>query len=120
MTARRSCASGSLSASNISTPMRRIRSTCCARAASGQPAAAPPRSVMNSRRFTAQCLPCFQPKGSHTSVRQEVLHRGISIRPMTAVGEMKGVLSGRRRDRVAVGAAGRIGPFGASAARPSR
>ena len=30
-----------------STPMRRIRSGCCARAASGHAAAAPPRSVMN-------------------------------------------------------------------------
>ena len=34
-----------------STPMRRIRSPCCARAASGHATAAPPRSVMNSRRF---------------------------------------------------------------------
>src|SRR6266545_7620745 len=34
----------------MSTPMRRIRSRCCARAASGH-AAAPPSSVMNSRRF---------------------------------------------------------------------
>ena len=31
--------------------MRRIRSGCCARAASGHAAAAPPRSVMNSRRL---------------------------------------------------------------------
>jgi hypothetical protein len=30
--------------------IRRIRSVCCARAASGH-AAAPPNSVMNSRRF---------------------------------------------------------------------
>ena len=36
---------------------------CCARAASGHAAAAPPSSVMNSRRFTARCLPCFRPKG---------------------------------------------------------
>ena len=33
------------------TPMRRIRSACCARAASGQPATAPPSNVTNSRRF---------------------------------------------------------------------
>src|SRR5262249_30713246 len=39
-----------------------IRSVCCARAASGH-AAAPPSSVMNVRRFTARCLPCFRPKG---------------------------------------------------------
>src|SRR5262249_6747755 len=32
---------------------------CCARAASGHAAAAPPSSVMNVRRFTALCLPCF-------------------------------------------------------------
>src|SRR5262249_54943553 len=34
----------------ISTPIRRTRSPCCARAESGH-AAAPPRSVMNLRRF---------------------------------------------------------------------
>jgi hypothetical protein len=34
---------------------------CCARAASGH-AAAPPSSVMNSRRFTAQYLPCVEAK----------------------------------------------------------
>ena len=42
--------SGSSAAAVISTPMRRIRSPCCARAASGHAAAAPPSSVMNSRR----------------------------------------------------------------------
>jgi hypothetical protein len=36
---------------------------CCARAAIGYATAAPPRSVMNSRRFTARCLPYFQPEG---------------------------------------------------------
>jgi hypothetical protein len=35
----------------MSTPMYRIRSLCCARATTGQAAAAPPRSVMKSRRF---------------------------------------------------------------------
>jgi hypothetical protein len=39
--------------------MRRIRSTCWALAGSGHAAAAPPSSVMNVRRFTAQCLRCF-------------------------------------------------------------
>jgi len=33
-----------------STPMRRIRSGCCARAASGHVASAPPRAASNSRR----------------------------------------------------------------------
>src|SRR6516164_5984121 len=46
----------------VSTPMRRIRSGCCARAASGQ-AAAPPMSVVNARRLVRgllglnRCLP---------------------------------------------------------------
>src|SRR5262249_55160376 len=43
-------------------PIRKTLADCCARAASGH-AAAPPRSVMKSRRLTAQCLPCFRPKG---------------------------------------------------------
>jgi len=33
------------------TPIRRTPSGCCARAASGQATAAPPRTVINSRRF---------------------------------------------------------------------
>jgi hypothetical protein len=36
----------------VNTPIRRIRSRCCAPAASGHTVAAPPRRVMNSRRFT--------------------------------------------------------------------
>jgi ABC transporter substrate binding protein len=44
-------ASGSFSERFMSTPMRRFRSICCGRAASGQTATAPPSSVMNSRRF---------------------------------------------------------------------
>jgi hypothetical protein len=35
----------------MSTPMRRIRSSCCARAASGHTTAALPMSVMKSRRL---------------------------------------------------------------------
>src|SRR5262249_27191223 len=44
---RRGFPSGSFSSYPKSTPMRRTRSTCCARAANGH-AAAPPRKVMNS------------------------------------------------------------------------
>src|SRR6516225_3935873 len=44
----RACPSGS-SAIPINTPTRRTRSGCCAPAASGHPAAAPPSSVMNAR-----------------------------------------------------------------------
>src|SRR6516165_4796648 len=42
---------------NNRTPMRRIRSPCCARAASGHAAAAPPTSEMKSRRFTVPYFP---------------------------------------------------------------
>jgi hypothetical protein len=49
--ATRLCPSGSSAAKCMSTPMRRIRSGCCARAASGHAAAAPPTSDMNSRRL---------------------------------------------------------------------
>src|SRR5262249_48084263 len=50
------CASGSSAARPCSTPMRRNRSGCCACATSGHPAAAPPTSVMNSRRLTDRPL----------------------------------------------------------------
>jgi hypothetical protein len=46
----RTCPSGSVCANAIITPTRRVRSCRCARAASGHAAAAPPRTVMNSRR----------------------------------------------------------------------
>src|SRR6516162_7982638 len=45
------CSAGSSDANDVSTPMCRIRSGCCARAASGHAAAAPPSSVINARRF---------------------------------------------------------------------
>src|SRR5262249_4884421 len=48
---RRAFTPGSSSASPVNTPIRRICSVCCARAASGQAAAAPPSSDMNVRRF---------------------------------------------------------------------
>jgi len=35
----------------------------CARAANGHATTALPSSVMKSRRFNGQCLPCFQPEG---------------------------------------------------------
>jgi hypothetical protein len=44
----------------MSTPMRRTRSPCCAFAASGH-AAAPPRSVMNSRRSRGTDASCLAP-----------------------------------------------------------
>src|SRR5262249_36350761 len=45
----RACPSASSAARFTSTPIRRIRSPCCARAASGHTTAAPPSSVMKSR-----------------------------------------------------------------------
>src|SRR5262249_12261939 len=52
----------------MSTPMRRIRSPCCARHASGH-AAAPPRSVINARLFMAMPRLAAAPP---TPSRQEV------------------------------------------------
>jgi hypothetical protein len=45
------CHAGSFSDCGMSAPIRRIRPDCCARAASGQAAATPLRSDMNSRRL---------------------------------------------------------------------
>jgi hypothetical protein len=47
----RACPSASFAARYVSTPMRRTRSSCCARATSGHDTAAPPSSVVNSRRL---------------------------------------------------------------------
>ena len=47
-------ASGSSAAMSMSTPMRRIRSGCCARAAERPCAAAPPRRPMKSRRLMSR------------------------------------------------------------------
>ena len=49
----RSCISLFVGGYGISTPMRRIRSACCARAATGHVAAAPPMTLMKSRRLIA-------------------------------------------------------------------
>jgi hypothetical protein len=56
----RACPSGSFAAVDISTPMRRMRSACCAPAASGH-AAAPPKSVMNLRRLIGSLSPRVPP-----------------------------------------------------------
>ena len=50
-TATPDCCPGSSAVVFMSTPMRRTRCGSCARAASGHAAAAPPSSVMNSRRL---------------------------------------------------------------------
>ena len=49
------CPTGA-SARGMSTPMRRMRSLCCARSPSGHAATAPPSTVMNSRRLFRDVL----------------------------------------------------------------
>ena len=58
--------------------MRRIRFGCCARAASGH-AAAPPSSVINSRRFTARWPPVLLEDSTPWYVRQETAACGILV-----------------------------------------
>jgi len=73
--ARRATDSGSSSARTMKTPMRRIRSACCARAASGH-AAAPPSSVMKSRRFIASRSSRL-PHGTHK--RQDTIASRVAV-----------------------------------------
>ena len=69
-------------------PMRRILLGCCASEATGQ-AAAPPRIVMNARRFTVRCLSrAFDRKDSTLSYGRRLLRCGISPWFMTAVGHV--------------------------------
>src|SRR5262245_3765159 len=63
--ARRAWLSGLSASPGMSTPIRRIRSPCCARAVSGHAAAAPPSSVMNCRLLTSnmELPPGLLPRG---------------------------------------------------------
>ena len=79
--AMRACPSGSSAAKFMSTPMRRIRSRCCARAASGHAAAAPPSSVMNSRRL--MCSLRLRVTPYRTVHRNCVVHHSKFWPPMT-------------------------------------
>src|SRR6516164_8808035 len=57
-----------------STPIRRMRSRCCPRAASGHAAAAPLSSVMNSRRFSwSDCIRCPQAGRTHAAQQTGIL-----------------------------------------------
>jgi hypothetical protein len=60
---------------------------CCARAASGQAATAPPMSVMKSRRFTGLGPRASGRKDSTPQLRQELLRCGISIPAMSPSGQ---------------------------------
>jgi hypothetical protein len=70
------------------TPIRRIRSGCCAHAANGH-AATPPRSAMNSRRFTASASHASDRKDSTPCRGWRLSGCGISIWPMTAWGHSR-------------------------------
>ena len=73
----------------MSTPMRRIRSLCCARAASGH-AAAPPTSVMNSRRLIV--APRGQNHAPHRLTAVRVLERnerGANCDQLFSAGECR-------------------------------
>src|SRR5262245_32179370 len=59
---------------------------CCARAASGHVAAAPPRRVMNSRRFTASGSPVLDRKIAYGG---GLLHRGIFDPALSALGQTR-------------------------------
>ena len=77
---------GSLSGTIIKSPIRRLRPGCCARAASGHPAAAPPTSVMNSRRLTGR--PLKQRALPYHAVGC-IVHRGNFWLPMSALGQKR-------------------------------
>src|SRR5262245_15711053 len=55
---------------------------CWGCATSGHVAATPPKTVMSSRRITAECLQCLRPEGYHNRCGRRSLRCGISIRPM--------------------------------------
>src|SRR5205085_9117887 len=75
-----------------STPTRGIALRCCAREGSGHAAAAPPRSVMNSRRFTGQGPVPVGRSDSIPQLSQELLRCGISM-PAIAFGLKPEVLT---------------------------
>jgi hypothetical protein len=56
---------------------------CCARAASGHAAAAPPSSVIKSRRFTADASGVSDRNDSTLRYGSRLLRCGISVRPMS-------------------------------------
>src|SRR6516162_11334972 len=73
----RACASGLSLANGISTPIRRICSDCCARAASGQATAEPPTSVMKSRRLMERLLRTDDCSLSHCPAPARQPHREL-------------------------------------------
>jgi hypothetical protein len=80
------CASGSFSANAISTPIRRTRSPCCALAASGHAAAAPPSSVMNSRRLIGALPPGLGPHIITSLCKNAAVHHSKNCALMSQMG----------------------------------
>ena len=80
------CARELFSAKSISTPMRRMRSACCARATIGHVAAALPRRVMNSRRLMCPLRTC-----SKQGLKPSTLRTGGELQsgPMSALGQKR-------------------------------
>src|SRR6516162_1072494 len=76
--AMRDCASGSLSERPISTPIRRIRLDCCACAASGHAATAPPSAASNSRR---PMVTVIRPSRARVLKRDDTTPPAYSPRP---------------------------------------
>src|SRR5262249_25350137 len=75
------------------TPMRGIFATCCARAASGHAAAAPPTSVMNSRRFIIALTP--NPSIHGLTIAGQAVQRSKTGPLMSALGQKQRSLLGR-------------------------
>jgi hypothetical protein len=82
----RTCPSTSAAALLMSTPISRIRSVCCARAASGS-AAAPPMSVMKSRRLMGSLSPRITPY--HIAVGMPPCDHNKIDRRMAEVGQLR-------------------------------
>jgi hypothetical protein len=80
--------------------MRRMRSLCCARAASGHAAAAPPSSVMNWRRLMSSmgsssepAVPAYSRPRMHRKGSQLL---GLDLNRSERAGTRSGCASGRR------------------------
>src|SRR5262245_63935333 len=89
--ARRGRASALSALIDMSTPMRRVCSGCCAYPVSGDPAAAPPRRPMNSRRFmrlpgSTLKLPDYQM--SYAALKL-LMHRNRAALARTAKGHQR-------------------------------
>src|SRR6516164_4983168 len=88
----------------MSTPIRRIRSACCARAASGN-AAAPPTMAINSRRLMVPSNRGLHPT---TSLNERIVRRSKIVRSISGLGHNRRFAT-RLREARDEAAANRIG-----------